>query len=61
VKRTLLKPREAAEQAALSYRLVLKLIHSGELPKINVSTGSHGARWRIDQADLARWLESRAA
>ena len=40
---------------------VLALIHSGEIPASNVSSGTQRPRWRVDPDDLALWLTSRQA
>lgn len=56
----MLTPRQVGEQIDLHYKTVCDLISSGELRAFNVSGGTGtGKRYRIDQRDLDRWLESR--
>ena len=51
---------QVAKQLQISYDGVLNLIAAGELTAHNISGGhGTGARYRIDQRDLDRWLESR--
>ena len=51
---------QVAKQLQISYDAVLNLIAAGELTAHNISGGhGTGARYRIDQRDLDRWLESR--
>lgn len=56
----MLTVKQVAERLQTSYDGVLNLIAAGELPAHNISGGhGTGARYRIDQRDLDRWLESR--
>lgn len=56
----LLTVKQVCERLQISYDGVLNLIASGDLPAHNISGGAGtGARYRIDQRDLDRWLESR--
>jgi hypothetical protein len=40
---------------------VLSWIHAGQLPAVNVGTGTGRPTWRIAEADLAAFLERRQA
>lgn len=55
----LLTTKDVAEHLATTRAAVLDLIGSGELPASNIGGAGSGARYRIDQRDLDRWLLSR--
>lgn len=63
----LLTVDETAEQLGLSRYAVLDRIaaaNAGDpagLPAINIGSTGRGTRWRIEQAALDAWLESRRA
>jgi predicted site-specific integrase-resolvase len=50
----LLTPAEVA-------KTVTKWIRQGYLPARNLSAGKQRATWRIDGAELARWIAKRPA
>ena len=53
---------DVAELLKVNRRTVLDLIAAGELRAINIGGAStHGARWRVAQRDLSRFLDSRAS
>jgi excisionase family DNA binding protein len=55
-------PRDVADQLGLTKTdTVLTWIHTGELPAVNVSAGAGRPTWRIDPADLERFLAGRRA
>jgi excisionase family DNA binding protein len=46
----------------VSRRTVLDLIAAGEMRAINIGgTRCHGARWRVTEQDLGRFIEARAS
>lgn len=56
----LLTTREAARIVKTSPDRIVDLIHAGELAAKNIGrAGARRATWRIDPAELSRWLESR--
>ena len=62
VSSALLTVAEVAELLKVNRRTVLDLIAAGEMRAINVGGAStHGARWRVTQRDLSRFLDSRAS
>ena len=53
---------DAAEMLAVTADKITDLIHTGQLAAVDVSLHRGGkARWRIDAADLERFLASRRA
>jgi excisionase family DNA binding protein len=51
---------DSAEMLAVTHDKVLDLIHSGQLPAVDVSLHRGGkARWRIALTDLELWLAGR--
>jgi excisionase family DNA binding protein len=55
-----LTPRQVAERLIVDRDKVLSWIRSGELPAINVARRAGGrARYRVDAADLAEFLQRR--
>jgi excisionase family DNA binding protein len=50
---------QVCEHTHLDRKTVIRHIHSGELPAINLGGAGQSARYRIDPRDLERWLESR--
>lgn len=57
--------REVAEQLSVSRDTVERWIHNGQLRAVDVSAQGNGKSrrtcWRINQADLATFLERRAS
>ena len=49
----------AATRLSVAIPAVLSLIASGKLMAINVSLGSKRPRWRIERAELERFLAAR--
>ena len=54
-----LKLKEVAKILKVSRRFVKGLIDKGQLTAINVSTGKINRHYRINRADIDRFLESR--
>lgn len=52
VPRLLLKPRQAAEALAISYRKLWAMSASGEIPSLRI-----GRAVRYDLADLREWID----
>ena len=58
----LLTVADVAELLKVNRRTVLDLIAAGEMRAINIGGArTHGARWRVTQRDLSRFLDSRAS
>jgi excisionase family DNA binding protein len=58
----LLTVTDVAELLKVNRRTVLDLIAAGEMRAINIGGArTHGARWRVTQRDLSRFLDSRAS
>jgi excisionase family DNA binding protein len=56
----LLTVRQVADRLGLvTADAVLRLIHRGDLPAANVSSGPGRPTWRIDPADLAAFIAAR--
>ena len=53
--------RDVAEAIALSDESVLALIRAKQLRAVNVGLGAVKPRWRVAEADLQSFLDSRAA
>lgn len=56
---TMLTVDAVAKRLLVHRNHVVSLIHSGELPASNVGGQGRNARYRISEADLERWIESR--
>jgi excisionase family DNA binding protein len=55
----LLTTAQVAAELQVHPKRVLRLIRQGHLPAANVgSTVTHGARYRVDSKDLARFVDS---
>jgi len=54
-----LTPQQAGARIQLDRAAIIDLIHQGELNAVNVGGQRNGARYRIDERDLDRWLQSR--
>lgn len=53
----LLSTSEAAAVLGVSRDTVVRLVHAGSLPVVDVSaTGNKRRRIRVDEADLADWI-----
>ena len=58
----LLTVRSVANRLGLAKTdAVLRLIHTGELPAANISSGPGRPTWRISEDDLSEFLASRRA
>lgn len=58
--RRLLTVAQVGDVLQFSRRKVMELIDIGDLPAINVGSDRlHGARWRVEQRDLDRYLDAR--
>jgi len=55
----LLTPVEVAKVLDVHVETVTKWIRQGYLPARNLSAGKRRATWRIDEAELARWIAKR--
>jgi excisionase family DNA binding protein len=55
----LLKVRDVAAKLNMSEWAVRNLIHSGDLPAVNIAGDRYGARYRINPTDLQQFLEIR--
>ena len=56
----LLTLAEVREQLRVSYARVINLVHEGEFPNaVNIGGEGTGARYRVPQGDVDRFLESR--
>lgn len=60
VERTHLTPPVVAQMLGSSPESILSLIHSGELPAVNLSQGGLRPRWRISKKDLTAFLAARS-
>ena len=53
---------DVAQMLKVNRRTVLDLIAAGEIRAINIGgSRCHGARWRVTQQDLGKFLEARAS
>jgi hypothetical protein len=57
----LLTTAAVAEHLAISVDSVLLLIRSGKLLARNVSVSDKRPRWRVDESELTRFLDSRTS
>lgn len=56
----LLTARQVAEHLGIHVKTAQDLIASGEVPAINIATGTKGGkRWRVRDTDLNDWVASR--
>lgn len=56
----LLTPVEVAKVLDVHVETVTKWIRQGYLPARNLSAGKQRATWRIDEAELVKWIQSRS-
>jgi len=56
----LLTPVEVAKVLDVHVETVTKWIRQGYLPARNLSAGKRRATWRIDEAELVKWIQSRS-
>ena len=60
--RTHYRPREISERLDVPVRIVLGLIHSGELSASNVAAKANGRpRWRVAETDVEAFLRRRSS
>lgn len=55
----LLSAQQAADQLGVHRKTVCDLIAAGQIVASNIGGRGTGKRWRIKQADLDRFIESR--
>jgi predicted DNA-binding transcriptional regulator AlpA len=55
----MLKVSEVSAILGIDSRRVWKLINNGELPAINLSSGTVRPKWQIESGDLQKFIESR--
>jgi excisionase family DNA binding protein len=57
VSKRLFRTKEAAVYLGFSAWQIRRLVQDGELPIVQCSEGENGRHWRIDVADLDRFIE----
>jgi excisionase family DNA binding protein len=56
---TKLKVKEVAEILEVDKRRVWKMVNNGELPAVNLSSGTIRPNWRIESEDLDNFIKLR--